>query len=451
MTNKKSKKDITKKPHQLLIEATERWKSSIQEANRSWAIAVEKIDGIYVKECEKIESGSVTLRHTDMKSLQHIDLFSGIGGFAYAIDQVWDNVEHTFIEIDPFCQQILKKRFKGSKIYGDIRTFTNTNRAGSGTSTSGTNGNRQEKNEGRIEQSQPKSGRQDSTSSNTKLQSIQKEVERTRGVGFREGDKIRQVNRTSSRTVDILTGGFPCQPFSQAGQRRGKEDDRYLWPEMLRIIKEFNPTWIVGENVAGITNMAQQQSEIEVEGEADNDEENDQSGDADGIFYEIITSLESLNYSVQTFVIPACAVNAPHRRDRVWIVAHSNSQRWGKCEGLSEEGRNHRELSKSAIESGVSINQDTISKRSRGGMEDNRQILGSRCTEIENERPDWQRNWLEVATELCGVDDGLSTELDGFKLSKAGHRVERLKALGNSIVPQVVIEIFKGIKQVNLL
>lgn len=96
-------------------------------------------------------------------------------------------------------------------------------------------------------------------------------------------------------SADLITGGFPCQPFSQAGKRRGTQDDRHLWPEMLRIIREVRPTWVVGENVVGLISMALEQVCLDLEGEG---------------------------YEVQPFIIPACAVNAPHRRDRVWIVAH---------------------------------------------------------------------------------------------------------------------------------
>ena len=99
--------------------------------------------------------------------------------------------------------------------------------------------------------------------------------------------------KTGLRTVDIISGGFPCQPFSVAGKRRGKEDDRYLWPEMLRVISDLRPAWVVGENVAGIVNMALDQ---------------------------VCADLESEDYSVQAFIIPACAVDAPHRRDRCAII-----------------------------------------------------------------------------------------------------------------------------------
>ena len=105
--------------------------------------------------------------------------------------------------------------------------------------------------------------------------------------------------KTGMRTVDVISGGFPCQPFSVAGKRRGKEDDRYLWPEMLRVISELRPTWVVGENVAGIVNMALDQ---------------------------VYTDLENEGYAVRALIIPACAVDAPHRRDRCAIVAHCNNR-----------------------------------------------------------------------------------------------------------------------------
>ena len=104
--------------------------------------------------------------------------------------------------------------------------------------------------------------------------------------------------RTGLRTVDVISGGFPCQPFSIAGKHGGKEDDRYLWPEMLRVIRELRPTWVIGENVPGIVHLA---------------------------LDTVLSDLENEGYSVQPFIIPACGVDAPHKRDRVCIVAHSNS------------------------------------------------------------------------------------------------------------------------------
>ena len=111
---------------------------------------------------------------------------------------------------------------------------------------------------------------------------------------------IKELDGNEYRgAVELICGGFPCQPFSVAGEQRGAEDDRALWPEMLRVICEVQPTWVIGENVSGIINM-----------ELDN----------------VLSDLEAQGYKSQCFVLPACSVDAKHRRDRVWIVAHSNGQ-----------------------------------------------------------------------------------------------------------------------------
>src|SRR3954447_20544428 len=101
-------------------------------------------------------------------------------------------------------------------------------------------------------------------------------------------------------TIDLLTGGFPCQPFSVAGRRRGSQDDRFLWPEMLRVIREFHPRWVIAENVRGL--LSQERGVV---------------------FEQVRADLEGQAYDVQAFVIPAAGVGAPHRRDRVWIAAHT--------------------------------------------------------------------------------------------------------------------------------
>lgn len=127
---------------------------------------------------------------------------------------------------------------------------------------------------------------------------------------------IRQTDFTPWRgKVDILTGGFPCQPFSSAGKRKGTDDDRYLWPEMLRAIREIQPTWIIGENVRGLVTWN------------------------DGmVFEQVCADLEAEGYEVQPFIIPAAGVNAPHRRERIWFIAYSN------CHGTwVEEPRDSRQ------------------------------------------------------------------------------------------------------------
>ena len=128
---------------------------------------------------------------------------------------------------------------------------------------------------------------------------------------FPEAEGFGDITKTDftkyANRIDILTGGFPCQPYSAAGKRLGKEDDRHLWPEMLRVIREVQPSWVVGENVLGLVNW---------------------SGGL--VFHEVQADLEAEGYEVFPFILPACAVNAPHRRDRVWFVAHRNDK---KCNG----------------------------------------------------------------------------------------------------------------------
>lgn len=324
--------------------------------------------------------------------INHLDLFSGIGGFAYAVDQVWPGSTHTFCDNNLFCQKVLAKHWPESEIYGDIRTIADTkHNGGSTTKETGQNSGTQSK-------------------SKTRKKLFKSEPERN-----------RLLWSTETRW-DLLTGGFPCQPFSQAGKRRGTADDRYLWPEMLRVIQLTKPTWIIGENVPGIINI-----------------ENGM------VFEQVCTDLENEGYEVQPFIIPACSVNAPHRRDRVWIVANKYGTRLQK-EGAKQQatgttGKNTRDVadtksweSRKQAEgkwregiggrSKESIDANPTSK----GLEGSDWIQGERCTQT-----DWNKDWLEVATSFCGVDDGVS------------NRVDRLKALGNAIVPQVAMEIMKAI------
>ena len=339
----------------------------------------------------------------------HLDLFSGIGGFAYAVDQVWDDVEHIFCDNDKFCQQVLKKHWEASKIYNDIKDITDTECEGW----------------------------------------WQRPI-------TQEGQAPRRYNG-----VDLLTGGFPCQPFSQAGARRGTSDDRYLWPEMLRVIRLTQPEWVIAENVRGLLTLEQ-----------------------GVVFEQVCTDLEAAGYEVQPLIIPAVAVNAPHRRDRIWFVAHRTKLGCDKREPKDNRPSENEEAD--GLKSKDTDAKNTIGKRGRGRDENRRQVLERQSPETETERPSsqsrnvkhsrlggkrsklrqlpsepkeqrlpeptserefgWQNNWLEVATALCSVDDGLSAGLGDFTLSKAAHRKEQLKAYGNAIVPQVAMEIMKGIK-----
>lgn len=142
--------------------------------------------------------------------------------------------------------------------------------------------------------------------------------------------------KTGLRTAHVISGGFPCQPFSVAGKRRGRDDDRYLWPEMCRVIAELRPTWVVGENVAGIISMGESVGSTQVESRTINRlpdydyYEAVLSQQERMLLIDILEDLEQIGYTVQPLVIPACAVGAPHRRDRIAIVAY--------CEGGGERG-----------------------------------------------------------------------------------------------------------------
>ncbi len=334
------------------------------------------------------------------KELTHIDLFSGIGGFALAAE--WAGIKTTiFCEKEKFCQKVLKKHWPEIPIIPEIRDF--------------------------------------------------------------DGKKYRGAA--------LLTGGFPCQPFSVAGQRRGKKDDRYLWPEMFRVIKEAKPRWILAENVTGIIKLA---------------------------LGQVLSDLESIGYDFPrdhtgTPIVPiisACSQNAPHRRYRVWIIANSRCQHG---EGTENKGKFKRSIfekenaslfkrsvkddesrdAQDPIKTRVRNQDGKIDDQKRRISQDRRESIRQKDKEIstsrfastdkyasdsfnngyserykkakreikqgkqggmcKSSRESWDIPWLEVATRFCRVDDGVSD------------RVHRLKALGNAIVPQIAYEILKDI------
>ena len=218
---------------------------------------------------------------------------------------------------------------------------------------------------------------------------------------------------------DVLTGGFPCQPYSLAGKRKGKEDDRHLWPEMLRAIKEIQPTWVVGENVFGLVNW-----------------------DGGLVFHEVQTDLETQGYEVFPYVLPACSVNAPHRRDRVWFVAYSKHLRFKQCEqqGQSRCGEG---VFEGICNNGDANNPNSTSEQGQHiGQSGQREFDRS---DIRIAINDWQN--FPTQSPICAGDDGVSTRLDSITFSK--WRNESIKAAGNAIVPQVAYQIFKSIKLYN--
>jgi DNA (cytosine-5)-methyltransferase 1 len=216
-------------------------------------------------------------------------------------------------------------------------------------------------------------------------------------------------------TIDILTGGFPCQPYSSAGKRKGKDDERHLWPHMLRAIREIQPRWVVGENVFGIVTWN------------------------DGlVFEEVCAELESEGYEVQPFILPAAAVNAPHRRDRVWFVAYAPSKGLERparqriqrdCQRFTDDSE--RRLVANADGTGLSLPPNEASQSRTNDV-----VAASILPQHS-----WE-NWPTVSP-ICGGDDGIPLELDGITFPK--WRNESIKGYGNAIVPQVALQIFRAI------
>lgn len=248
-------------------------------------------------------------------------------------------------------------------------------------------------------------------------------------------EDIKETDFTKHRgTIDVLSGGFPCQPYSVAGKRKGKEDERHLWPEMLRAAIEIQPSYIVGENVGGII-----------------------SWDGGLVFDEVQTDLEAAGYEVWAYVLPACAVNAPHRRDRVWFIAtyaegvrherRENDNRWNTGEFYTNKrGRIKTDGSKSFGYSGASADPYG-GKRLKRGVYPPESEKAKRYVGTFNARSNGRNTWDNFPTQspLCSRNDELSTRLSGITVSK--HRNESLKAYGNAVVPAVVYEIFKAINR----
>ena len=220
--------------------------------------------------------------------------------------------------------------------------------------------------------------------------------------------------------VDILTGGFPCQPYSQAGKRLGKADERHLFPHMLRCIKEVKPKWIIGENVRGLVNW-----------------------NGGMVFNEVCDDLEREGYEVQSFLIPAASVNAPHQRYRIWFVANSISI--GRRENVRFTNR-ESDVTNQNGKTGDFTYSDNIGSILWNSKEERKIQSGFKLKSLHS-----IQKWKTFPTKspICGGDDGLPRELDGITFSK--WRQESIKAYGNAIVPQVAHQIFKAIQEFELM
>ena len=286
--------------------------------------------------------------------------------------------------------------------------------------------------------------------------------------------------------IDVLTGGFPCQPFSVAGKRKGAEDNRYLWGEMLRAIREIQPSFVIGENVAGILTMVQPGKETKMGRTDDLFDENFIYRKEQKFTIEVICEdLERVGYSVQPFVIPACAVGAPHRRDRVWIIARlnadtdcSDAQGGGsqtyKREKASKRASVFRNIERPCGEQDVANSTNARPESMQQGWKDRISKLGltidTKCqrwtkgwneygkSEISQEKEcrakqfsgtdcpqSWWRNF-PTQSPVCNRDDGLPFRVADLTISFSKWRRKSIEALGNAWVPQVAYQVFQAIE-----
>lgn len=206
-------------------------------------------------------------------------------------------------------------------------------------------------------------------------------------------------------TIDIVSGGFPCQPYSVAGKRKGKDDDRHLWPENIRAIREIQPRWYVGENVPGLINWSKGM-----------------------VFEEVQTSLEDSGFEVfPPLILPASSLQAPHQRDRLWIVAFNRSN---KKNGIITN------TNESGLERNVQTEQQRFERK-------NEKHSGSSYNRIFSASKRWEA--FPTESPLYNGNDGLSDRLDNITFSK--WRKETIRTGGNAIVPPLAYEIFKIIEE----
>jgi len=285
--------------------------------------------------------------------LKHVDLCSGIGGFALGFEWAGLSRPVMFCDIEPWSRKVLAKHWPDVPIEEDVKVLAN------------------------------------------------------------EPEKIPAGGRDT-----ILTAGYPCQPFSQAGKRRGTEDDRHIWPYIREIVAQKRPTWCVFENVYGHVSMG---------------------------LDEVLSDLEADGYATRPFIVPAASVDAPHRRDRVWIIAHTDSQ--GEPNGTKYEQRMVADTRCEHGSAGDATELDeeqtkwasrTIHYQSSGERQSNVADTKSVHAQIQQDRQGQgqlgREGWWKPEPDVGRVANGVPG------------RVDRLKGLGNAIVPQIAMQIGLTIK-----
>jgi DNA (cytosine-5)-methyltransferase 1 len=365
-----------------------------------------------------------------------LDLFSGIGGFSLGLERAGMETV-AFCEYDKKAQLVLKKHWPAVPIFDDIRELTYE----------------------RI-LAHPRFALRKGAKFIGKDQDEDRE---------RDANQFERPSKTSA--IDVVCGGFPCQPWSGAGKQRGHQDDRDLWPEMLRVIREVQPRWVIGENVQGFINK-------------------------DMGLPRTIADLEGEGYETRTFVIPACGVSAPHQRYRVWVIgllnAHSKHLRSTEQECQHQRAKEPDGSGEHGLEAGSAMAYSTH----EGAGGDNRGIWSRACGASGGEEPNKEattsnvahprlsdgekfrhgrgktkakdkiprlghsissnnsREWWAVEPSVGRVVDGISTGLDGHfdrepdiprVATGVKGRADRLKQLGNAVVPQIVEVIGRAI------
>jgi len=334
--------------------------------------------------------------------MEHLDLFSGIGGFSLACQ--WAGLETIgFVEIDKYCQKVLKKHWPNVPIVEDIRDVERIKEVVANTQANGRTGCRATRDRW--------TGLADSG--------------QNAGTGYCGND---------NQPIILITAGFPCQPFSVAGKRGSTEDDRYLWPETLAVIKAIKPSWVLLENVTGIINLA---------------------------LDTVLSDLEGAGYSTETLIIPACAVNAWHRRDRVWVVAYSEGTRARQDNGGIRQRLGGIDRGQEAVVANTKQFPSVMFSDSGGyakvakpkGQGQRAGTVDGSCGERGCNTDYWA-----VEPGFCGMVNGPAHWMDGYfdrepdiprVATGVKNRVDRLKCLGNAIVPAVAAQIIRAIKEVD--